>query len=149
MRVINREQAQSDGNKYYFTGKPCIRGHIAERKIAGGCTECIITSKQKVSYAIDCVLKNSLLHYVNGEQFAGKSTITNNHVILEVESPLRKMPTLGTIKLRTGLIALDLPNKANFSIYFANEYVHLFFWTLEHTLIGNVSIPFSQPLYNF
>jgi 5-methylcytosine-specific restriction endonuclease McrA len=36
-----REEAKKTGNKYYFTGKPCIRGHIALRKAKGSCIECM------------------------------------------------------------------------------------------------------------
>jgi hypothetical protein len=35
-----RNQAKLLGLKRYFTGKPCVRGHIAERVVAGGCVEC-------------------------------------------------------------------------------------------------------------
>jgi 5-methylcytosine-specific restriction endonuclease McrA len=37
----NRKEAKSTGAPYYFTGKPCLRGHTALRKTKGGCTECI------------------------------------------------------------------------------------------------------------
>lgn len=36
-----REEAKKTGNKYYFTGKPCIRGHITIRKTKGSCVECM------------------------------------------------------------------------------------------------------------
>ena len=36
-----RAEAKKTGNKYYFTGLPCIRGHIALRVTKGGCTECL------------------------------------------------------------------------------------------------------------
>lgn len=38
MQIIKKEDAI--GNRY-FTGKPCKRGHIAERyKVSGECCEC-------------------------------------------------------------------------------------------------------------
>lgn len=37
----NRKEAQKLGIKYYFTGQPCIRGHIAPRKTKGSCVECL------------------------------------------------------------------------------------------------------------
>jgi 5-methylcytosine-specific restriction endonuclease McrA len=43
-----REEAKKTGNKYYFTGKPCVRGHIALRKTKGNCVECM-----KEDWAID------------------------------------------------------------------------------------------------
>jgi hypothetical protein len=42
MEVISREDAKAAGLKFFFTGKPCRNGHIAERYIgyAGTCIEC-------------------------------------------------------------------------------------------------------------
>ena len=37
----NRADAKATGAKYYFTGKPCTRGHIALRKTKGSCVECM------------------------------------------------------------------------------------------------------------
>jgi hypothetical protein len=37
----NRKEAQKLGIKYYFTGQPCIRGHIALRKTKGSCLDCV------------------------------------------------------------------------------------------------------------
>jgi hypothetical protein len=36
-----REEAKRTGAKFYFTGKPCTRGHVAPRKTKGCCTECM------------------------------------------------------------------------------------------------------------
>ena len=36
-----RAEAKRTGVKYYFTGKPCSRGHIALRKTKGCCVECM------------------------------------------------------------------------------------------------------------
>ena len=36
-----RKEAKETGAKYYFTGEPCTRGHIAPRKTKGVCTECM------------------------------------------------------------------------------------------------------------
>lgn len=43
-----RKEAKETGNKYYFTGLPCTRGHIALRKTKGTCVECM-----KEDWAID------------------------------------------------------------------------------------------------
>jgi 5-methylcytosine-specific restriction endonuclease McrA len=37
----NRTEAKKAGAKYYFTGKPCTRGHVALRKTKGACVECM------------------------------------------------------------------------------------------------------------
>ena len=37
----NRKEAKQTGSKYYYTGQPCIRGHVALRKTKGSCVECM------------------------------------------------------------------------------------------------------------
>ena len=44
----NRAEAKATGSLYYFTGKPCARGHTALRKTKGSCVECM-----KEDWAID------------------------------------------------------------------------------------------------
>lgn len=36
-----RAEAMAIGAKYYFTGKPCIRGHVMKRMTKGGCLGCL------------------------------------------------------------------------------------------------------------
>ena len=43
-----RKEAKEFGIKYYFTGQPCSRGHIAIRNLRAACTECV-----KEDWAID------------------------------------------------------------------------------------------------
>ena len=43
MEIITRSEAKKQGLHTYFTGKPCIYGHISERRIGG---DCIICSKE-------------------------------------------------------------------------------------------------------
>lgn len=41
MRVISKKQAIQEKLKFYFTGKPCKRGHMAERRVCDRqCVEC-------------------------------------------------------------------------------------------------------------
>jgi hypothetical protein len=40
MKIKTRNQAIKDGDKSYYTGKPCIHGHLAARLIMGACLEC-------------------------------------------------------------------------------------------------------------
>ena len=37
----NRADAKVQGATHYFTGKPCVRGHIALRVTKGGCVDCL------------------------------------------------------------------------------------------------------------
>lgn len=36
-----RKEAKALGAAYYFTGEPCVRGHVAPRKTKGACVECM------------------------------------------------------------------------------------------------------------
>ena len=36
-----RKEAKAIGAKYYYTGEPCSRGHVAPRKTKGCCIECM------------------------------------------------------------------------------------------------------------
>lgn len=42
MQLTSIRQAQTEGLRYYFTGKPCKRGHVALRFVSGrNCSECL------------------------------------------------------------------------------------------------------------
>lgn len=43
-----RKEAKATGAKFYFTGEPCVRGHVALRKTKGACVECM-----KEDWAVD------------------------------------------------------------------------------------------------
>jgi 5-methylcytosine-specific restriction endonuclease McrA len=43
-----RAEAKATGAKFYFTGEPCVRGHIALRKTKGACVDCV-----KEDWALD------------------------------------------------------------------------------------------------
>lgn len=45
---VDRAAAKASNAKFYYTGKPCTRGHIALRKTKGSCVECM-----KEDWAID------------------------------------------------------------------------------------------------
>lgn len=60
MTPISRKDAQAKGLPKYFTGKPCRRGHIAERYVAGACCECVLQRKKKL-YQQN---RNSVLAYI-------------------------------------------------------------------------------------
>lgn len=36
-----RKEAKALGAAHYFTGEPCVRGHVAPRKTKGACVECM------------------------------------------------------------------------------------------------------------
>jgi 5-methylcytosine-specific restriction endonuclease McrA len=37
----DRATAKAEGAKYYYTGLPCVRGHITLRKTKGSCVDCM------------------------------------------------------------------------------------------------------------
>lgn len=45
MDIISRKEAKAAGLKHYFTGKPCIRGHVEKRQTNNGC--CIVCGHEK------------------------------------------------------------------------------------------------------
>ena len=49
--IISRDEARALGLKRFFTGKPCKRGHVAERWACGGgggeCVECSLENGRK------------------------------------------------------------------------------------------------------
>lgn len=52
MDIITRKQAQEQGLKHYFNGKPCKRGHLSPRYLStGGCTRCTIERAAKYAEA--------------------------------------------------------------------------------------------------
>lgn len=52
MKVISRKEAQERGLKRYFTGKPCKRGHVAERQVSNWvCLECDNTEEKRADRA--------------------------------------------------------------------------------------------------
>lgn len=47
MEIIDRKTAIYLGLKRYYTGKPCKRGHIAEKSIYNGCIVCHVLVAKK------------------------------------------------------------------------------------------------------
>lgn len=61
MKADKRQEAILSGNKYYFTGKPCKKGHIAQRRTVNGCcNECEKekNNKRYETYYKDYVAQN-------------------------------------------------------------------------------------------
>lgn len=48
MEIISRKQAKELGLKYYFTGKPCKRGHVSKRTTSDhSCVDCKISYREE------------------------------------------------------------------------------------------------------
>ncbi len=39
-KLLLASKAKEKGDKYYTTGRPCIRGHMCERTLKGACVQC-------------------------------------------------------------------------------------------------------------
>ena len=48
MNLVDRKTAKLLGLAKYFTGKPCRRGHVADRYIAGACCTCVSERKKEL-----------------------------------------------------------------------------------------------------
>jgi hypothetical protein len=52
LQVISRKDASKLGLTHYFTGKPCINGHLSRKNMSGGCLKCC-SVKQAEKRAIE------------------------------------------------------------------------------------------------
>lgn len=53
MKLVSREDAKRSGSKWYFTGEPCSRGHIAHRFVSSrACSKCC-AEQQRENYHSD------------------------------------------------------------------------------------------------
>jgi hypothetical protein len=51
-QIVTRKEAKALGLKFYFTGKPCKRGHISKRRTCDGrCVKCDQTTEYKAADA--------------------------------------------------------------------------------------------------
>lgn len=57
---LTRADAIAFGRSRYFTGKPCWRGHVAERYTSGSCVECARVSQRK-GHLFEVTVKRSEL----------------------------------------------------------------------------------------
>jgi 5-methylcytosine-specific restriction endonuclease McrA len=86
--IVTLAEAREAGLLYYFTGKPCKRGHIAERHVSGrSCLECHhVRSKQWYESNKDVALVQSQGRYLaNREVRLAQSKIVNerNREVIE------------------------------------------------------------------
>ena len=69
-----RKEAKAQGLKFYFTGEPCSRGHIALRIVKGSCVECrkedwtIDNEKRKGQPQTEAAKKAKKKYYENNKE---------------------------------------------------------------------------------
>lgn len=78
-----RAEAKATGAKYYFTGKPCKRGHTAEREVKGNCVEC-----RKIEWAADNE-RRKLLPKTEAAKAAGKKYYEKNKELVIARAQAR------------------------------------------------------------
>ena len=79
--VISRSDALANGFKKYFTGKPCSRGHLAERKTVNhGCLECsrLAEARFRTENPEAVSERNRRFYIKNAEDMRRKSTEWHN-----------------------------------------------------------------------
>lgn len=60
MKIITRKAAHDSAMVHYFTGVPCIRGHVAPRYvITGNCIECNRTARPMRKLDAETIKKRS------------------------------------------------------------------------------------------
>lgn len=78
----NRSEAKTIGAKYYFTGLPCVHGHIALRKTKGACIDCL-----KIEWDKGKVLRKeyfaSYNHSEKGRQSKAKYYAANREKVIQ------------------------------------------------------------------
>lgn len=82
MDIISRKQAKELGLKKYFTGKPCKRGHVCERRLPNNCcVECnlINGSNHQKNYREQYKERSRTYYYKNLDRCRERSRINGNN----------------------------------------------------------------------
>jgi hypothetical protein len=79
----DRATAKATGAKYYYTGKPCTRGHISLRKTKGSCVECM-----KEDWALDNI-KRSQKPKSEASKAAGRRYYEKNKDVVKARANAR------------------------------------------------------------
>jgi len=90
----SRKAAKELGNKYYFTGQPCVRGHIALRKTKGACVECM-----KEDWATDNA-KRAEKPKSEASKAAGRKYYEKNKAAVKARANARPKDEITQYKLR-------------------------------------------------
>lgn len=77
MEIISKQEAQAKGLKRYYTGIPCVKGHLAER-LVGYSSPCTACRKENYTDNRDVVLNNARLRRIEDDSF-----VTNRSVYMK------------------------------------------------------------------
>lgn len=115
MDMITRTQAILEGKVYYYTGKPCKRGHVSSRRVSNYiCIECsreVYAVRDREDYRNGDTFKRQ---YSSRMQYAKRNNIPFTIKYEDIEKP-KYCPVFG-IELNYGWSGLDRrdPAKATF-----------------------------------
>lgn len=74
-QIISRKEARALGLKHFFTGQPCIRGHIAIRYVSkNNCRDCLVED-HRTNYAKNPTKENARTRawWSNNEEYRSKN----------------------------------------------------------------------------
>lgn len=94
-KIISCKEAKAKGLKVYFTGKACIRGHVAERRTSSReCVACeslrkkkqtpLVAKKPEIKKVILKTVKAEEIRYVRVVRFAPVQKRVVNNIIMPV-----------------------------------------------------------------
>jgi hypothetical protein len=84
MQIVSRAAALEMGQKTYFNGKPCPRGHVSERYVSN--YECEICSRRRYADNSDTIKKRSRRWY-----YANPETVRNNRRAWKKANPEKRI----------------------------------------------------------
>jgi hypothetical protein len=82
-----RKEAKAIGATHYFTGEPCVRGHVALRKTKGACVECL-----KEDWAVDNA-RRAQLPKSEAAKAAGRRYYEQNRELVKARAAERPAAT--------------------------------------------------------
>ena len=94
MEIIERAAAQAAGLKVYFTGRPCVNGHVAKRyATSGACADCIRQSQDAIRAAYAASPGQAAVR----ARYAEAGTFAREVVPVRLRVPLSTFPSLQSI----------------------------------------------------
>ena len=88
MEIVKRADAAKNGLTKYFTGEPCVNGHVAVRYVrSGACYECIRANVDRERERFDAARK------ADGSAEA-RAAFARDALSVRLLTPLRSVPSL-------------------------------------------------------
>lgn len=97
MEIISMAQAKKKGARYYFTGKPCSRGHVAWRYVSTrNCSDCVAEDRGQAEIERRHKSHDEVLTPVNLVLYPDQMQIAVDtaHALCESKYPGRKLTVL-------------------------------------------------------